>query len=36
MTRLVVRVLGGFRVEVDGEAVYSFETDKAARAFSLT
>src|SRR5512136_2037224 len=29
MTRLVVRLLGAFRVELDGEAVYGFETDKA-------
>ncbi len=29
MTKLVVHVLGGFRVELDGEAVYDFETDKA-------
>jgi DNA-binding SARP family transcriptional activator/predicted ATPase len=29
MTRLVVRLLGGYRVELDGEAVYGFETDKA-------
>src|SRR5512136_1120947 len=29
MTRLVVRLLGGFRVELDGEAVYGFESDKA-------
>ena len=29
MTKLVVRLLGGFRVELDGQAVYSFETDKA-------
>ena len=29
MTRLVVRLLGGCRVELDGEAVYGFETDKA-------
>ena len=28
MTRLVVRLLGGFRVELDGEAVYDFESDK--------
>jgi DNA-binding SARP family transcriptional activator len=29
MTKLVVRLLGGFRVELDGEVVYDFETDKA-------
>ena len=29
MTRLVVRLLGGYRVELDGQAVYGFETDKA-------
>src|SRR5512137_956885 len=29
MSRLVVRLLGGFRVELDGEVVYDFETDKA-------
>ena len=29
MTKLVVNLLGGFRVELDGEAVYDFETDKA-------
>src|SRR5512137_3036106 len=29
MTRLVVRLLGGYRVELDGEAVYDFRTDKA-------
>jgi DNA-binding SARP family transcriptional activator len=29
MTKLVVRLLGGFRVELDGEAVYDFETDRA-------
>jgi len=29
MARLVVRLLGGFRVELDGEPVYGFETDKA-------
>lgn len=29
MAKLVVRLLGGFRVELDGEAVYGFETDKA-------
>src|SRR5512139_2968716 len=29
MTRLVVRLLGGCRVELDGEPVYGFETDKA-------
>ncbi len=29
MTKLVVQLLGGFRVELDGEAVYDFETDKA-------
>src|SRR5512136_623129 len=29
MTRLVVRLLGAFRVELDGEAVYGFRTDKA-------
>lgn len=29
MTRLVVRLLGGYRVELDGETVYNFETDKA-------
>jgi len=29
MTRLVVRLLGGFRVELGGEPVYDFETDKA-------
>ncbi len=29
MPRLVVRLLGGFRVELDGELVYGFETDKA-------
>jgi DNA-binding SARP family transcriptional activator/tetratricopeptide (TPR) repeat protein len=29
MKKLVVRLLGGFRVELDGEAVYEFETDKA-------
>jgi DNA-binding SARP family transcriptional activator len=29
MPRLVVRLLGGYRVELDGEAVYGFETDKA-------
>ena len=34
MTRLVVRLLGGFRVEVDGEAVYGFETDKARALFA--
>ena len=34
MTRLVVRLLGGFRVEVDGEAVYGFETDKARALFT--
>src|SRR5512139_3841200 len=28
MTRLVMRLLGGFRVELDGEAVYAFESDK--------
>jgi DNA-binding SARP family transcriptional activator len=26
---LVVRLLGGFQVELDGEAVYAFKTDKA-------
>ena len=34
MTRLVVRLLGGFRVELDGEAVYGFETDKARALFA--
>ena len=29
MAKLVVRLLGGYRVELDGEAVYDFETDKA-------
>ena len=29
MARLAVRLLGGFRVELDGEPVYGFETDKA-------
>jgi len=29
MTRLVMRLLGGFRVELGGEPVYDFETDKA-------
>ena len=29
MTRLVIRLLGGFRVELGGEPVYDFETDKA-------
>ncbi len=29
MTKLVVRLLGGYRVELDGKAVYDFETDKA-------
>ena len=29
MPRLVVRFLGGYRVELDGEPVYGFETDKA-------
>jgi DNA-binding SARP family transcriptional activator/tetratricopeptide (TPR) repeat protein len=29
MTKLVVRLLGGYRVELDGKAVYAFETDKA-------
>jgi len=29
MAKLVVRLLGGFRVELDGEVVYGFETDKA-------
>ncbi len=35
MTRLVVRLLGGFRVEADGEPVYGFETDKARALFSF-
>jgi DNA-binding SARP family transcriptional activator len=29
MTKLVVHLLGGFRVQLDGAAVYDFETDKA-------
>lgn len=29
MTKLVVHLLGGFRVELDGKAVYEFATDKA-------
>lgn len=29
MPRLAVRLLGGFQVELDGEAVYAFRTDKA-------
>ncbi len=29
MQRLVVRLLGGFQVELDGQAVYAFRTDKA-------
>jgi DNA-binding SARP family transcriptional activator len=29
MARLVVHLLGGFRVELDGETIYGFETDKA-------
>lgn len=29
VTRLVMRLLGGYRVELDGAAVYGFETDKA-------
>ena len=29
MSRLAVRLLGGFQVELDGEAVYAFKTDKA-------
>ena len=29
MARLVVRLLGGFQVELGGEPVYDFETDKA-------
>ena len=29
MTKLVVRLLGGYRVELDGQAIYSFEMDKA-------
>ena len=29
MVRLVVRLLGGYRVELDGNPVYGFETDKA-------
>ena len=29
MARLVVRLLGGYRVELDGKPVYGFETDKA-------
>ena len=29
MTKLVVRLLGGYRVELDGEAIYGFEMDKA-------
>jgi hypothetical protein len=29
MTKLVVRLLGGYAVELDGEAVYGFETDRA-------
>jgi DNA-binding SARP family transcriptional activator/predicted ATPase len=29
MTKLVVRLLGGYRVELDGKAVYDFETNKA-------
>ena len=29
MARLIVRLLGGFRVELDGEPIYGFETDKA-------
>ncbi len=29
MTRLIVRLLGSYRVELDGRPVYAFETDKA-------
>lgn len=28
MAKLVIRLLGGFRVELDGEVVYGFESDK--------
>ena len=29
MPRLTIRLLGGFQVELGGERVYGFETDKA-------
>ena len=28
MTKLIVRLLGGYQVQLDGKAVYDFETDK--------
>ena len=35
MSKLAVRLLGGYRVELDGQPVYDFETDKARALFAF-